>query len=230
MNYVWEALLTADEEGIDPRELRFIPAQNASPYVEVSFADLNRTGLEDTRVEVNPLYRFSTLFEEIFAPDNQKYEKLREIFLDVFMHYVAETDLRSGMHKQEYYFWFLLEELQKGMFGERAAAAIQLFDKRERRLIVTSLLGLYQSACYEEVFRQLIKNIYKNAIIYAGRDKADAIYLYVGEKETETERNRIRFLIDTFLTLNVDTQIFYDRHFGILDVESTMKMDAILLI
>lgn len=230
MNYVWEAVLTGEDNGIDRGGLRFVPAKNPSPYVEVSFADLNITELEERRVEVNPLYRFAAVFEELFGPDNREYEKLREIFMDVFLHYAAETDLLSGMHRQEYYFWFLMVELQGGTFGGQAAEAMELFNKRERRLIVTSLLGLYRSGYYEEIFRQLIRQLYENAIVYGGCDKADALYLYVGRRETETERKRIGFLTDTFLPLNEDVRVFYDRHFGILDVEETMQTDKILLI
>lgn len=230
MNYVWEAALAAEEKEIDRRELHFVPAKNPSPYVELSFVDLNTAELEEQQVEVNPLYRFSTVFEELFGPDNQAYEKLREIYMDTFLHYVVGTDLLSGMHKQEYYFWFLTKELSGGAFGQKAAEAMELFDRRERRLVITSLLGLYQSGYYEEIFRQLVKALYENSIIYAGRDRADSVYLYVGKRETENERKRIGFLTDTFLPLNEDVRVFYDSHFGILDVEETMRMDRILLI
>lgn len=230
MNYVWEVVLKAEEKGFDRNELHFIPAENPSPYVEISFAELNTMDLEDKQVEVNPLYRFSNVFGELFSPDNRQYIKLRDIFLDVFLHYIAETDLLSGMHKQEYYFKFLKEDLLDGVFGEKAAEAMELFDNRERRLIVTSLLGLYRSGYYEEIFRQLVRELYENSIIYAGCDKAETIYLYVGKPETEEERKRIAFLKDTFLPLNEDISVFYDRHFGIMDVEETMQMDKILLI
>ena len=230
MNYIWEAVLAAEESGIHKADLHFVPAKAPSPYVEVSFADLNITELAEKLVEVNPLYRFGSVFEEIFGPDNREYEKLREIFLDVFLHYAAEADLLSGMNRQEYYFRILNRELSDGTFGRRAAEAMKLFDKKERRLIVTSLLGLYRSGHYEEIFRQLIRGLYEDSIIYLGRDKADAIYLYLGKRETERERKRIGFLTDTFLALNKDVKIYYDKHFGILDVDETMQMDRILLI
>lgn len=230
MNYVWEAALTAEEKEIDRSELHFVPAKNPSPYVEISFIDLNTTELEEKQVEVNPLYRFSIVFEELFGPENQEYEKLRDIFMDVFLHYVIRTDLLSGMHKQEYYFWFLNKELSGGAFGRKAAEAMELFGRKERRMVVTSLLGLYRSGYYEEIFRQLVRALYEDSIIYAGRDRSDTVYLYVGKRETEKERKRIRFLTDTFLPLNEDVRVFYDSHFGILDVEETMQMDRILLI
>lgn len=230
MNYVWEAVLTAEQGKFSREELRFVPATNPSPYVEVSFAELNVTTLEETTITVNPLYRFQNIFEALFAPDVQGYEATRELFLDVIMHYMANTDLLSGMHRQEYYFWFLFKELQRGSLGEKAAEAIQFFDAKQRRLIVTALLGLYQSAHYKEIFIHLVKGLYENAIIYAGKDRAEAIYLYLGKAETERERKKIHFLVDTFLPLNEQVAIFYDKHFGIMDLEETMKIDKILLI
>lgn len=230
MNYIWEAVLAAEEKGMDREELHFVPAKSPSPYVEVSFADLNTTEPSEKFVEVNPLYRFGSVFEEIFGPDNREYEKLREIFLDAFLHYVVETDLLSGMHRQEYYFLFLNRELSDGTFGQKAAGAMELFDKCERRLIVTSLLGLYRSGHYGEIFRQVVRTLYEDSILYMGRDRADTIYLYLGKRETERERKRIEFLKDTFLPLNEDVRVYYDRHFGILGVEETMQMDRILLI
>lgn len=230
MNYVWEALLAAETDEIKQDEIRFLPAANASPYVEVSFADLNTTSLENARIEVNPLYRFSNIFSELFAPDIREYSSTRSAFLDAVMHYVAETDLLSGMHKQEFYYWFVLDEMQKGMFGEKAAEAFGLFRAEEQRLIITSLLGLYRSAHYKEIFKSLVKQLYENTIIYEGRDRAETIFFYVGRRETDLERKRVQFLTDTFLPLNEEIEIFYDKHFGIMDVEETMGLDRILLI
>lgn len=230
MNYVWETLLAAEDSGIAREELRFLPAREPSPYVEVSFADLNTVSPETAQIEVNPLYRFSNIFSEIFAPDVQGYQDTRRIFLDVVMHYMAETDLLSGLHRQEFFFWFLREEMRNGAFGKKASEALALFDVKEQRSIITSLMGLYRSAHYKELFTGLIKELYENAIVYEGRDKAETMFIYIGRKETETERKKIRFLADTFLPLNEEVEIFYDKHFGILDVEETMGLDRILLI
>jgi len=230
MNYVWEVLLAAENEKTKRNEIRFLPAKAPSPYVEVSFAELNTTSLENAQVEVNPLYRFSDIFSELFSPDITEYQTLRGIFLDTVMHYIAETDLLSGMHRQEFFFWFLMEDIRKGSFGEKSADAFALFETGEQRMIVTYLLGLYRSARYKELFKGLIKGLYENAIIYEGRDRAEAIYLYIGRKDTEKERKKIHFLVDTFLPLSENVEIFYDKHFGIMDVEETMVTDMLLLI
>ena len=101
MNYVWEVLLAARETEIGEEDLRFYSEREPSPYVEVSFAEMNTVVLENAEVGVNPLYRFGDVFSEMFSPDLHAYEKTRTLFLDVFMHYMARTDLLSGMHRQE---------------------------------------------------------------------------------------------------------------------------------
>lgn len=230
MNYIWEALLAAEKNGIEERELRFPEAKNPSPYVEVSFVDLNTIVPENPEIQVNPLYRFSRVFSELLAPDVREYGEARALLLDVFMHYTARTDLLSGMHRQEYYFLFLQKELKEGAYGKRAAEAYALFDAGQQRRIVSSLIGLYRSAHYKEIFRELVTAFYGNAIVYEERDRPEVLYLYVGRKETGTERKKLRFLADTFLPVNTEVKIFYDRHFGILDLEETMVTDRILLI
>lgn len=230
MNYVWEVLLAARKTEIGEAGLHFYPEQAPSPYVEVSFAEMNTVSLEDAEVGVNPLYRFSDIFSEMFAPDIHAYEKARSLFLDVFMHYMARSDLLSGMHRQEYYLWFLREDLLGKVYGERAAEAFSLFDKKEQRRIVTALLSLYRSGHGKAIFRELVTVLYENAIVYEGRDRAEALYLYVGRRETEEERKRVGFLTDTFLPVNEEVKVFYDSHFGIVDLEETMIMDRVVLI
>lgn len=230
MNYVWEVLLAAEKTEIGEKGLRFYTEKDPSPYVEVSFAEINTAVLEKAEVGVNPLYRFSNVFAEMFSPDIRAYEKARNLFLDVFLHYIARTDLLSGMHRQEYYLCFLREALLRKVYGERAAEAFVLFDKEKQRQITAALLSLYRSAHGKTIFRGLVTALYENVIVYEGRDRAEALYLYVGKRETEEERKRVGFLIDTFLPVSEEVNVFYDSHFGVMDLEETLVMDRIMLI
>lgn len=230
MNYVWEVLLAAREMKTGDAELHFYPEQAPSPYVEVSFAEMNLTAPEDAEVGVNPLYRFSDVFSEMFAPDVHAYEKARSLFLDVFLHCMARSDLLSGMHRQEYYLRFLREDLLGKVCGGRAAEAFSLFDIREQKRIVAALFSLYRSGHGKALFRELVTALYENAIIYEDRDRAESLYLYVGKRETAEERKRVEFLTDTFLPVNEEVKVFYDSHFGVMDLEETMVMDRVMLI
>ena len=94
MNYIWEVALQAKEDGIDEQELFFVPARDSSPYMEVSFTDLNLTMVKQKEIEVNPLYRFGEIFGTIFDCNVTEYKEARELFFDAALHYYMYWDLR----------------------------------------------------------------------------------------------------------------------------------------
>ena len=141
--------------------------------------------------------------------------------MDTVFHYLALTDLRMGMSKKDYYLKFLAEELESGQFGSKAKAAMRLFSRYEKRYLVLALMDVVASRNYLEIFKWLI---------YVSMDCANELYIYVGSAETQEERERVQFLLDTFLPIGMRTEVFYLEHFGILDMEETMVIDKVLLI
>ena len=67
MNYVWEALLLAEESGVKEEQVVFVQASAINPYLETAFEDLNLKGLENACVPVNPLYRFGPVFSALIG-------------------------------------------------------------------------------------------------------------------------------------------------------------------
>lgn len=230
MQYIWEVVLAARKSGIKEADLQYLEAKIRSPYLEVSFCDLNTDTVEQTVVEVNPFYRFFDIFSEILDINQKEYKKTREIFVDSVFHYLALTDLRMGMSKKDYYFQFIAEELERGQFGHKAKSVIRLFSSWEKKYIVSALLDDVASRNYLEIFKGLFGEIYKDSIIYASMDCANEFYIYVGSIKTPEEKERVQFLLDTFLPIGMRTEIFYLEHFGVLDMEETMMLDQILLI
>ena len=230
MQYIWEVVLAARKNGRKETDLEYREAAVRSPYMEVSFCELNAEAIEQTVVEVNPFYRFFDLFCGILDINQTEYEKTREIFVDAVFHYLAMTDVRIGMSKSDYYFRFLLEELESGQFGHPAEAAMRLFSSYEKRYLVLAFLDVLHSHNQFEVFQRLFRIIYRDSIIYSSQDCANELYIYVGKSKTQDEEKRVRFLLDTFLPIGMRTEIFYIDHFGILDVDETMALDQILLV
>ena len=164
MQYIWEVVLAAEKNGIREADLRYEVAEVRSPYLEVSFSDLNTQTVEQT-VEVNPFYRFFDIFSEILDINQKEYEKTREIFVDTVFHYLALTDLRMGMSKKDYYLKFLAEELGSGQFGSKAKAAMRLFSRYEKRYLVLALMDVVASRNYLEIFKWLFQEIYITQIL-----------------------------------------------------------------
>lgn len=91
-------------------------------------------------------------------------------------------------------------------------------------------MDVVSSRNYREIFKWLFQEIYQDSIIYKSMDCANELYIYVGSAETQEERKRVQFLLDTFLPIGMRTEVFYLEHFGILDMEETMVIDKVLLI
>ena len=89
MQYIWEVVLAAEKNGIREADLQYEVPEVRSPYLEVSFYDLNTQTVEQTAVEVNPFYRFFDIFSGVLDINQKEYEKTKEIFVDAVFHYLA---------------------------------------------------------------------------------------------------------------------------------------------
>ena len=229
MNYGWEAELKAEESGFSREELRYVPSQSGSPYMEIVMEELNRTKLPYGVVEINPLYRFAREMAEVFDRNLTEYEDTRMVFFDVFMHYISCLDLRQGLSKQEYALRFLLNDLLKGTCGAAAARVVGDFEKGKLRDLLRLILKLYQCGSSVSLFKEAMRRMYPDSLVYASNETARQVLVYVGVKEEERERQRLEFLRDMFLPINYHVFLFWEHHFGIIDVEETMMVDEMVL-
>ena len=131
MNYIWEILLKADKKNIPRRKIKFKKAKVCSPYMELSFHELNYTPVPDNySVEVNEYYRFYEIFKDLFNFNLVESQELREVLFDILLHYLAELDLRMGLNKTEFYKKFLLKDISNVVFGEELAKNILFLKKK----------------------------------------------------------------------------------------------------
>ena len=210
MNYVWEAALAADKSGIPREALRFRPVRNGSPYAEVVFENLNTGELQETWVEVNPLYRFAKEFSALFDINLQDYEQTRLLYFDVVMHALIQMDLRQG---------FLLRDLMEGVCGSQAARVLERFEKTQLRRLLRLVLKLYECGSSIYLFKEVMRCLYPDSLVYASNEAVRQVLIYVGVKETKEEREKLEFLQDMFLPINYQVFLFWEHHFGIIDVE-----------
>lgn len=229
MNYMWEAALAADQAGIMREQVRFIPVSNGSPYTEVALENINSSGLEKTDVEVNPLYRFSNEFSALLDVNIKEYEKTRGLLFDAVMHYMVQQDLRQGLSKQEYALRFLLIDLLDGVCGTQAAQVIRHYKKENLRRLLRLTYKLYQCGSSVYLFQEVMRCMYPDSLVYASNEAVRQILIYVGKKETKEEQERLDFIRDMFLPINYQVFLFWDHHFGIIDVDATMMWDDLVL-
>lgn len=229
MNYIWAAALAADRSGIPRENLCFIPVRDGSPYTELVLENINQVELNDVRVEVNPLYRFSKEFSAILDINLQDYEKTRKAMFNTFMHYMVQLDLRQGLSRQEYALRFLLRDLLSGICGSQAIQVIENFDQTKLHRLLHLVYKLYQCGSSVYLFREVMRCQYPDSLSYVNNESVRQILIYVGMRETESERENLGFLVDMFLPVNYEVFVFWDGHFGIIGIDETMELDEMVL-
>jgi len=68
MNYIWEFVIRAKRNGIDLDTITYKFDDDVSPYMELSFANINETSILST-VNVNPFYRYYEIFKNLLSSD-----------------------------------------------------------------------------------------------------------------------------------------------------------------
>lgn len=234
MNCIWDIVLQAAQDDLESGKLFFKPAKNSSPYYEQSFKCINQTHVDEAEIEINPLARFSKIFEYLLHPDllNLVYVRQRQFtlyFFDLITHILAEVDLCHGMTRREFYIRQICRELLNGVFGEVAREGmIQL--KRDKQLAVADeLLRVMEVGSSIHSFCHIMKQIFVDCIIYQSRAHPQKLYVYIGQRQDECLQKQWQLIRETFLAFDVEVKVFWDKHFGILDVEETMRLDNIAI-
>lgn len=230
MNYLWNVLLQAKNEGITQNKLRFHMAKNYSAYMEISNLYLNQSEVaDDYIVEINPYYRFFDIFKNMFQPDFHEYEQLRKSLTNLIFHQLAQNDVLSGMTKEEYYKKLLYKDFQNGRYGEISKRIITLFERGEREILLSGMLRQYQTGSSLDLFKDMMAALVKNNIVYHSNHNAYEILLYVGQKESNELKEKVNFLLQMFLEIQYKIEVYYEYHFGIIGMEDTMELDEMVL-
>lgn len=235
MNFIWDIVLRAQENGIEKDSLFFWQAQESSPYYEHSFPLINQREVGGGVVEINALYRFSHIFQELLHPEfmrNPVYVGLVTFivhFYDVLIHYLSEIDLRHGLNRREFYVRELRREVLAGVFGRCAAVGMRSL-RRDRQLrMADELLRQMQAGSNLRSFRRAVLVVFPDSILYQSNFDRQQLLLYVGRAENDERAAQMAFLLEGFLPLGFRVRIFWTHHFGILGVDATMCTDKIAL-
>lgn len=227
MNYIWDLLIRAENEGLSKKDIYFNLAKTYSPYMELSPELINADFVEKS-VEVNPYYRYHDIFKNLFHPENIEELELRESLLDLLLHFLAEIDRKQGMNKQEFFLRFLLRDIEANIFGESIRDKMQLFTKQEKEIIALNVIRLYQTGDEFFLLKDTMKRLFKDCILYVKSEEKDELLVYLGQKKYDQIQQKVQLVLETFLPIGFQIEIYWENHFGIIDVEETMKLDRIV--
>ena len=228
MNYIWDLVIKAEHAGILKQDIYFAVPDVYSPYMEVSFVDLNSQQI-DRHVEINPYYRFHSIFRDLLDVDYHDMSEFKSTLFDMIVHLLAEIDILQGLNKRDYYIRFVIKDLASGMYGEDNQKKIELFNHSEKIVIASNILRLYETGEAVYLLKDTMRKIFMKSTIYANCDEKDELLFYVGQKESEKARAKIELIKDLFLPVRFHTEIYWEYHFGMIGVEETMQLDRIAL-
>ncbi|SFR97439.1 hypothetical protein [Anaeromicropila populeti] len=231
MNYLWDTVIKARQAGIDIDEFRFSPAKRYSPYMEMAFDDLNIPIEADMEkeIEINPYYRFHKIFKTMFDIENYDDVKIRGELFDWIIHLIATVDINMGLNMQEFYRRFIDHDIRSGVFGEIAKERWNYFNLFEQEYITNKLIDLYKLNTPVLMLKKVIHFVFQDSYVYVNNIDKPEILIYAGVKKITKYVEKMEFIKEMFLPLGYLCRIYWDKHFGIIGKEATMKMDHIVL-
>lgn len=234
VNFIWDIVLQAAQDDFESEKLFFKPAKSFSPYYEHSFSCINQRHVEKPEIEINPLMRFSQIFEYVLHPDVMdlifaRQKQFIQFYFDLMTHILAEVDLCHGMTKREFYIRRIRQEVLAGLYGDTAREGMEQLKRDKQVDVADELLRVIEVGSGVHSFCHIMKQIFEGCIIYQSRAHPQKLYVYIGKERDESLLKVWKMMKEVFLPLDIEVREFWSEHFGILGIEATMHTDAIAI-
>ncbi|OCL25312.1 iron-dependent peroxidase [Orenia metallireducens] len=228
MNYIWDVIVAAQNNGVNLKDIVFKCAEIYSPYMELSNENINFKEIEQ-EVELNPYYRFFDIFKYLFDQDYEENQELKEVLFDILIHFLAWIDTYQGMDKVEYHKKFIYQELENAYFGQEIKDGLKYFNIEERNILIENIYKFYISGDHLNYLKDSIERIFKNSLLYTNKELSNEVLLYINRSKTKENLQKLKVIQHLFLPINFDIIVYWKDHFGIIGVKETMKIDQIAI-
>ncbi len=227
MNFIWDIILNAQENGMKKEDIFFEMAKDCSPWYEQSFSTLNQQEVCDSVVEVNPLFRFGAVFGSLFHPDHSEFPEFKAYFLDICLHFLCETDLQKGITPCDIHKKFIRDEILS--LGSEEKEAFLSFSSQNQEIFLISYVNQLKIGSSLSMFRELVHQLFPKSNLYQIKDEPEQLLLYLGKEKNPMREQQVSFVLDCFLPLFYHISLFWGQHFGVITVSETMQLDKIQL-
>ena len=222
MAYIWE---NYSEDKL------FCRGDCVSPYLEMMTA-------EEAIGYVNPMLRFSSIFNEL--------EKCREVSVqdeleadtiqkwateleNILFHYLAHIDLLSGMDIRQIKVNYLERELAAGAFGRFIAEHWDELTSHDKRVILYTLADKYESEAVDHYFLLAAQKLWDYvSLLY--EKSTETYYLHVSVHITAYTSILMKVIIYLFWDGPSKPEITWNRHYGIIGSNDTMRISEICIV
>lgn len=229
MNLLWDIVLRAQACGKKEENLFFTQAGEYSPYYEQSFSCMNETVVESDEIELNLLYRFADIFQEILADDREDLAEFKKYFIDAALHVLLYTDLHHGLSTREIYIGGLEKELLEGSFWSAGAKEFALIPLQKQERLAALALSQMETGSSLLIFRRSVLILFPGAVLYQFKADRKRLILYLTDQPDEYKKRMLQFVQDMYLPLSYEICVFWEHHFGMIGVEGTMVIDELAI-
>lgn len=212
MPYIWEKY---------SKDKTYSIGKKICPYMEV-FCN-NRD-----RVEINPLIRFPDIAAALSDINLSGYIEDKDALENVIFHYLAQLDKNKGLSYKQVIAEKLREEVGNGFWGEEISTLWKEIDPSDKEILlyvlVQKMLNDNQTFFMEAVGKMFLNS----SLCY--EEKNQQYYLYLGAAETEYNLIKIKMIKIMFWNLKSKLLIIWDKHYGIVGIDDTMRIDCIQIV
>ena len=227
MDYIWQLAIKALEQGIEPIDIYYKFGRPFSGYMELSFTEINETEVLP-EIEINPYYRYYSIFKELFEPNVTENPEIVEVVHDLAIHHLSDIDVLMGMNKREYHIRFVVHDLIAGIFGSYVQKKIQICTRPEQQIIANNLLTLYATGECIHLLKNTVSRIFPYSYIFSNIEEKDEITLFLQTKETKRKAEIIEVIKYLFMPFKCKVEVYWERMFGIIDVPVLMRIGEFL--
>ena len=213
------------------KNIKFISEEGYSPYLEINGDFLNEFRMEN-EIKVNPFIRFNSIFSnflEIFQEtEEEKYKEIRKKFIHEVLMCLREMDYITGTTIINIYCEKILKDIEGGVFGDELMADFKKLTEEEKNAMV--LLYYDKIVTGKEgfdVFSNGIKCFFPDSIIYQKKYERKKVVIYINREKKKENRNKVKIMENLFLPLGVKVTYYWKNHFGVINVEKTLKLGEV---
>lgn len=225
-DYVTEAIRL----GIAKEELHFRPAKVFSPYMECAPAKLNVLEIPENRViEVNPLFRSTSLFADLLSPDHEEiFESLKEELFDQFLHLLVTSDGWQNMTWDSVVRLQMSEEISGGVFGQDFCELWSILTIEERETVLIHCFLQETTENMMDIFRNIVMIFFPHCAVFLSEEQK--VFLFASEKRNRSAEQKIELLRKMFLPIGTEVEIYWEYPFGVFDERDPICLEEIVLI
>lgn len=213
MNYLWQNYDIENEFYIDIKPY--------SPYLEIGH-------FKDKKIGVNPLLRFHEVFAPLFESSTYMASDSHKAIENCLLHYLAQIDLNSGVHKVSLLEDNLNIEIKQGHFGQKARDIYLKLNEYEKHIILIYLQRHEAAQGIKSFFFDAVETFFPKTKSYYNEFE-EKFLLCIPTSENDHNNKLMELLILLLLDMEVKLEVFWDSHFGIIGEQETMRLDDFII-